>query len=546
MGFVGSLLGIIGFGIGVPLGLLLGYFIFIYFQPRNVNEVPVTELPVEMYFNSWFDFLALLPLWVMKPDYERVDWLNMFIRYMWPYLDKAICGSIQRAMKPYFAEYMAKFHLKSIDFESLTLGTLPPTIQGLKVYESNQDELISELALTWAGNPNIEVAVKMLAAKVTVQLIDTQISATARITLKPFVPTFPCFSTIAVSLMKKPEVDFGLKIMGGNLMSIPGIYPSIQELISKEVAKLYLWPKTLEIPMFDGSIGEVKKPVGILRVKVLRALKLLNKDFLGASDPYVVLSLTGEKIPAKKTSVTRDNLNPEWNEEFKIPVKDPHSQILELHVYDWEKLGCHDKLGMQVVPLRLLTAYEKKEFTLDLLNSTDPNDPHNKKPRGQIMLEITFVPFLEDSKKFTEVIEYGGSRSLRMEVPKEDNLSGAGLLLVTIISAKDVEGRKHTNPYAVITLNGEKRKTKSIRKNRDPTWNEEFEFLLEEAPLKEQINVEISSKPRGIGFISSKEPLGHVDINLGDVVYNGRINEKYHLINSKNGIVHIELQWKAI
>ncbi|KAK4385911.1 Synaptotagmin-3 [Sesamum angolense] len=43
-----------------------------------------------------------------------------------------------------------------------------------------------------------------------------------------------------------------------------------------------------------------------------------------------------------------------------------------------------------------------------------------------------------------------------------------------------------------------------------------------------------------------KESLGHVDISLADVVYNGRINQKYHLIDSKDGVIHIELRWKTI
>lgn len=61
-------------------------------------------------------------------------------------------------------------------------------------------------------------------------------------------------------------------------------------------------------------------------------------DFLGASDPYVKLNLSGERLPAKRTTVKRKNLNPEWNEKFKLIVRDPETQVLELHVYDWDKV----------------------------------------------------------------------------------------------------------------------------------------------------------------------------------------------------------------
>lgn len=82
----------------------------------------------------------------------------------------------------------------------------------------------------------------------------------------------------------------------------------------------------------------LRKPVGILNVKVLRATKLKRKDMLGKSDPYVKLKLTEDKL-SKKTTVKHSNLNPEWNEEFNLVVKDPESQSLELACYDWEQVS---------------------------------------------------------------------------------------------------------------------------------------------------------------------------------------------------------------
>lgn len=62
---------------------------------------------------------------------------------------------------------------------------------------------------------------------------------------------------------------------------------------------------------------------------------------MGKSDPYVKLRLTEDKLSSKKTTVKKSNLNPEWNEVFKLVVKDPESQALELLVYDWEKVCFH-------------------------------------------------------------------------------------------------------------------------------------------------------------------------------------------------------------
>jgi Ca2+-dependent lipid-binding protein len=224
--------------------------------------------------------------------------------------------------------------------------------------------------------------------------VDLQVFALPRITLKPLVPTFPCFAKILVSLMEKPHVDFGLKLLGADIMAIPGLYRFVQETIKKQVAAMYLWPKTLEVPIMDPSKAS-KKPVGILLVKVVRAQNLRKKDLLGKSDPYVKLKMSDDKLPSKKTAVKRSNLNPEWNEEFKFVVTDPETQALEISVFDWEQVGKHEKMGMNSVQLKDLPADETKVSTLELLKTMDPNDVQNEKSRGQLTLELTYKPFKE-------------------------------------------------------------------------------------------------------------------------------------------------------
>ncbi|KAL1201478.1 Synaptotagmin-3 [Cardamine amara subsp. amara] len=546
MGLITSVLGIIGFVIGIPIGLIIGFFFLIYSQPTH-DEYPPARPLVETSISVLLDLLPDIPLWMKNPDYERVDWFNKFLSYMWPYLDKAICGIIQSSAQPIFADYIGKFCIESIEFEKLSLGALPPIVHGVKVYETNEKELLFEPSIKWAGNPNIVLVLKVLSLRIRVQLVDFQFFATMRVALKPLVPTFPCFGMVVVSLMEKPHVDFGLKVLGGDLMSIPGLYRYVQETIKRQVSSMYHWPQVLEIPILDASTASVKKPVGLLHVNIIRACNLLKKDLLGTSDPYVKLSLTGEKLPAKKTTIKKRNLNPEWNEHFKLVVKDPKSQVLQLEVFDWDKVGGHDRLGMQMIPLQKINPGEKKVFNLDLIkNSNVVMDFGDKKKRGRLELDLRYVPFREESLKSRNENqdEYQRKESRDEKSSEEDDfLSHAGLLSVAIQSAKDVEGKKkHSNPYAVVLFRGEKKKTKMLKKTRDPRWNEEFQFTLEEPPVKESIRVEVMSKGTGFHF-RSKEELGHVDINLDDVVDNGRINQKYHLINSRNGIIHIEIHW---
>ncbi|KAJ8765097.1 hypothetical protein K2173_010580 [Erythroxylum novogranatense] len=484
MGFVSTLLGFCGFSVGISMGLVIGYYLFIYFQPTVVKDPEIRSL-VEQDSETLQRMLPEIPLWVKNPDYDRVDWLNKFLQYMWPYLDKAICKTAKNIATPIIAEQIPKYKIDAVEFETLTLGSLPPTFQGMKVYVTDEKELIMEPSVKWAGNPNITVAVKAFGLKATSQVLDLQVFASPRITLKPLVPTFPCFAKICVSLMEKPHVDFGLKLLGADLMAIPGLYRFVQETIKDLVANMYLWPKRLEVAILDPAKA-LKRPVGILNVKVLRALKLKKKDLLGASDPYVKVKLTEDKLTSKKTTVKHKNLNPEWNEEFNVVVKDPETQAVEFHVYDWEQVGKHDKLGMNVVPLKELTREEPKVLTLDLLKNMDKNDPQNEKARGQLVVELTYKPFkVEELPSFDETKD--------LQKAPEGTPAGGGVLVVIVHEAQDVEGKYHSNPSVRILFRGEEKRTKRVKKNRDPRWEEEFQFTLEEPPTHDRIHVEVVS-----------------------------------------------------
>ncbi|MED6181076.1 hypothetical protein PIB30_016219 [Stylosanthes scabra] len=96
MGFFGTILGFFRFGVGINIGLIAGYFLFIYFQPTDV----------------------------------KIDWLNKFLECMWPYLDKAICKTAKNIAKSIIAEQFPKYKIDSVEFETLTLGCLLPTFQG--------------------------------------------------------------------------------------------------------------------------------------------------------------------------------------------------------------------------------------------------------------------------------------------------------------------------------------------------------------------------------------------------------------------------------
>ncbi|RZS01219.1 hypothetical protein BHM03_00031037 [Ensete ventricosum] len=158
-------------------------------------------------------------------------------------------------------------------------------------------------------------------------------------------------------------------------------------------------------------------------------------------------------------------------------------------------------MGMNVIRLNELTPDEPKTLTLDLLKHPQSRDVQSDKSRGQIVVEALYKPFKEE-----ELPKDVSENADEVEKAPDGTPSGGGLLVVIVHEAKDLEGKHHTNPYVRVTFRGEEKKTKHIKKNRDPRWEEEFQFVCEEPPINDKMHVEVLSRAPSIG-IHPKVPL---------------------------------------
>ncbi|KAG8375811.1 hypothetical protein BUALT_Bualt10G0139200 [Buddleja alternifolia] len=100
------------------------------------------------------------------------------------------------------------------------------------------------------------------------------------------------------------------------------------------------------------SASVMKKDIilrGVLSVTVISAEDLPVTDFMGKSDPFVVLTMK-KSDQKKKTRVLNDTLNPVWNQTFDFVVEDGLHELLILEVYDHDTFG-KDKMGRCIMTL---------------------------------------------------------------------------------------------------------------------------------------------------------------------------------------------------
>ncbi|XP_051955660.1 E3 ubiquitin-protein ligase NEDD4-like isoform X11 [Xyrauchen texanus] len=134
----------------------------------------------------------------------------------------------------------------------------------------------------------------------------------------------------------------------------------------------------------------------ILRVKVIAGIDLAKKDIIGASDPYVKLSLyvadENHELALVQTKTIKKTLNPKWNEEFYFRVC-PQNHRLLFEVFDENRLTRDDFLGQVDVPLNHLPTedpamerpYTFKDFLLR------PRS-HKSRVKGYLRLKMAYLP----------------------------------------------------------------------------------------------------------------------------------------------------------
>ncbi|KAL2477925.1 Calcium-dependent lipid-binding (CaLB domain) family protein [Forsythia ovata] len=351
------------------------------------------------------------PEWISFPVFEQVKWLNKQLSKLWPFVADAAEAIIKESVEPLLEEYRTP-GITSIKFSKLSLGTVAPKIEGIRVQSLKKGQITMDIDLRWGGNPNIILAIEAaLVASIPIQLKDLKVFTVVRAIFQ-LAEEIPCISAVVVALLAepKPRIDYTLKAIGGSLTAIPGLSDMIDDTVNSIITDMLQWPHRIVVPIggmpVDTSELELK-PQGKLTVAVVRANNLKNKELIGKSDPYVVVYI--RPLFKVKTKVIENNLNPVWNQTFELIVEDKETQSLILEVFD-QDVGQDERLGVAKLPMIELEAEISKEIELRLLPSLDMLKIKDKKDRGTLTIQVLYHEFnkeeqlaaLEEEKRILE------------------------------------------------------------------------------------------------------------------------------------------------
>ena len=199
----------------------------------------------------------------------------------------------------------------------------------------------------------------------------------------------------------------------------------------------------------------VKEEHGLLRLTIKRAQGLLAADLNGKSDPYVVALSGGVQ---RKSKVVKATLDPIWNETLDLPgvLGDFQASGLSLHAYDWDRLSADDPLGSVHIPLDELSGSAALDYIERLTT------------KGTLYFRVAWVPLQPTTGTATvgtgaPALSGGSDGTLRVLLLKGVELKAA-----------DLNGK--SDPYVKVLSGGQKGKSKIIKANLNPIWNEWVEL----------------------------------------------------------------------
>ncbi|KVH87916.1 C2 calcium-dependent membrane targeting [Cynara cardunculus var. scolymus] len=523
-----------------------------------------------------------------------LNWLNLQLNKIWPYVDEvhvflsfsyvnlillgitrrtflncyhlflAIAASdlIRSSVEPILEQYKPII-LSSMKFSKLTLGTVAPQFTGVSVNEGDPGEITMELEMQWDGNPNVVLDIlTRVGVALPIQVKNIAFTGLFRLIFKPLVAEFPCFGAVLFSLREKKQLDFTLKVIGGDLSALPGVSEAIEETIKDAVEDSITWPVRVVIPIIAGDYSDLElKPAGILEVKLIEAKELTNKDIIGKSDPYATLFVRPlrDRMKSSKTIVSRPNflikfvfysyldinnnqLNPIWNEHFEFTVEDPITQHFTIRVFDDEGVQASELIGCGQVAIKDLEPGKVKDIWIKLVK--DLVIQRDNKNRGMVHLELLYCPFGTESglqnpfdpdfrlTDLEKALKSGISETdvdpAKLAAQKKKEVIVRGVLSVTVMSAQDlpaVDLLGKSDPYVVInnTLN--------------PVWNQTFDFVIEDG-LRDLLMCEVWDHDT-----FGKDKMGKCIMTLTRVILEGEFTETFNLDGCKAGKLTLHLKW---
>lgn len=144
------------------------------------------------------------------------------------------------------AESLAQYKMNGFRFDRIILGTIPPRIGGVKVYDKNvgRNEIIMDLDLFYASDCDINFYLGSMKGGIK----DFQIHGWVRVVMKPLIRSMPLVGGLQIFFLNNPNIDFNL-VGVIDFMDMPGLSDLLRRIIVEQIGNIMVLPNKLPITL---------------------------------------------------------------------------------------------------------------------------------------------------------------------------------------------------------------------------------------------------------------------------------------------------------
>ncbi|XP_046399640.1 extended synaptotagmin-2 isoform X5 [Ischnura elegans] len=438
-----------------------------------------------------------LPTWVFFPDVERAEWINRILRQVWPNFNHYARDLLKDTIEPAVRDSLAAYKMNGFKFDRMIIGSIPPRVGGVKVYDLNvsRNEIIMDLDIFYAGDCDISFSIGAIKGGIK----DFQIHGMVRVVMKPLIREMPLVGGLQIFFLNNPTIDFNL-VGVADLLDMPGLSDILRRIIVETVASMMVLPNKLPITLSENvpaRILRTPEPEGVLRVHVVEAKDLMKKDIgmlgKGKSDPYAVITVGAQEF---RTQTINNTVAPKWDYWCESIVYEAMGQTLEVQIIDADDAPKKDDtLGRATLDISSISRKGNVDMWVTLEDAK----------HGMVHLRMTWL------KLSCNVADLKAAM-METQLLRLTSMS-TGLLMVYLDSAKNLPSARTTskpNPCAVLTL-GKKQETTTVQlRTGDPVWEQGFTFLVNN-PQADTLHVKVVDQKTG-------QDIGRLSYNLSDLM----------------------------
>ncbi|XP_055824917.1 C2 domain-containing protein At1g53590 isoform X2 [Solanum dulcamara] len=344
-------------------------------------------------------------------DSESVRWLNYAIEKIWPLcMEEIVSQKILLSIIPWFLQKYKPWTAKEAIVQHLYLGRSPPMFTEMRVLREStgDDHLVLELGMNFraADDMSAILAVKLrkrlgFGMWAKLHLLGMHVEGKVLVGVK-FLRKWPFLGRLRVCFVEPPYFQMTVKPIftrGLDVTELPGIAGWMDKLLSVAFEQTLVEPNMLvvDVEKFVSPQAEnwfsvdAKEPIAFVILEVLEAVDMKPSDLNGLADPYVKGNIGLYRF---RTKTKKKTLNPQWHEEFKIPVctwESPNN-MLNVEVRDKDHF-IDDTLGKCSINICDFRDGQRHDMWLSLQNIK----------MGRLHLAITVVDCSKTDSKSAEM-----------------------------------------------------------------------------------------------------------------------------------------------